>query len=241
MKRAIEDIEEPYPLRKRTPLSKSHPEVSLQWLYGKNCGWGPEDFSKGSNIRVWWHCPKGPDHIFQQEIHLRVRRFNSSDGSCPFCKGLIGSVTNSLEALYPEVAKELLVKKSGISASEISFGSRQMLWWRCAQGHDFEAVVANRTILKSGCSYCSNQMTAESNSLSFCYPEVAAQWHPTRNKGVSPDDVRYVSRINYWWRCSKRHVWQAMPYSRCVRGSGCRPCFYASQRGKPKLRRRHTN
>src|SRR5258705_9396607 len=91
---SIEKVIEPYPLLKRTPVSKSDSELTNEWLYSKNCGFGPEDFSRGSNVAVWWTCSSDADHVWQDTIKNRaIRGFG-----CRFCSGKRVSRTNSLMA-----------------------------------------------------------------------------------------------------------------------------------------------
>ncbi|MFM8466213.1 MAG: zinc-ribbon domain-containing protein [Oxalobacteraceae bacterium] len=35
------------------------------------------------------------------------------------------------------------------------------------------------------------------------FPEIAAQWHPTKNNGVTPDQVAAGSNKKYFWKCDK--------------------------------------
>lgn len=50
------------------------------------------------------------------------------------------------------------------------------------------------------------------NSLSHCYPEIAQEWHPTKNGILSPDKVNKGSRYVVWWLGKCGHEWQ-MPVS----------------------------
>ncbi|MCD4776796.1 MAG: zinc-ribbon domain-containing protein [Candidatus Aegiribacteria sp.] len=43
--------------------------------------------------------------------------------------------------------------------------------------------------------------------LSETHPEVAAQWHPSKNGNLKPDDVTYGMRKNVWWICDNGHEW----------------------------------
>ena len=59
------------------------------------------------------------------------------------------------------------------------------------------------------------------NSLLEKYPEIAAEWHPTKNGDLNPSAFSYGSKQSVWWKCSKcGHEWQARIYHR-VSGSGC--------------------
>ncbi|MCR5321694.1 MAG: DUF2726 domain-containing protein [Lachnospiraceae bacterium] len=48
------------------------------------------------------------------------------------------------------------------------------------------------------------------NSLSYCYPDIAAEWHPTKNGRLTPDRISKASRRNVWWLGKCGHEWQAV-------------------------------
>lgn len=54
-------------------------------------------------------------------------------------------------------------------------------------------------------------------------PLLASEWNPTKNKGITPDDVTMSSSIRVWrlGRCG--HEWEATVNSR-RRGVGCPFC-----------------
>lgn len=68
----IEDIIEPFRWTYHGPLAQCYPEVAVYWCYEKNCGFGPEDFGPGADVRVWWICVNNKDHVFKQGIGTRV-------------------------------------------------------------------------------------------------------------------------------------------------------------------------
>jgi|694.fasta_scaffold35203_4 superfamily II DNA or RNA helicase len=61
-------------------------------------------------------------------------------------------------------------------------------------------------------------------SLAKADPEIAAQWHPTKNGSVMPDDVRPNSFKKRWWKCSKGHEFEAMPVYRTRMIRSCPGC-----------------
>ena len=79
-----------------------------------------EQIIYGSNLKLWWKCPEGDDHIWQALVKSRV----SAGRGCPFCVGKAVSRTNSLETFHPELAREWhpsknrLFKPSGTTRSE---------------------------------------------------------------------------------------------------------------------------
>ncbi len=55
----------------------------------------------------------------------------------------------------------------------------------------------------------SSRRIERDKSLAVLYPEIAAQWHPTKNGEASPYDVSDGSSVKAWWLCNKGHEWQA--------------------------------
>jgi hypothetical protein len=60
--------------------------------------------------------------------------------------------------------------------------------------------------------------------LSITHPQLAGQWHPTKNGEITPDMVKKGSKNKAWWQCPNGpdHEWEASIEKR-VRGNGC-PC-----------------
>ena len=61
------------------------------------------------------------------------------------------------------------------------------------------------------------------NSLLTVNPELARQWHPTKNGPLTPKDVTPGSKRNAWWVCRKGHAWRAQISNRS-KGHGCPYC-----------------
>ena len=73
----------------------------------------------------------------------------------------------------------------------------------------------------SGCPVCANRVVKpRENDLAATHPDLAAQWHPTKNGKLTPRDVVHRTHRKVWWRCEKGHEWQATVASR-VNGMGC--------------------
>lgn len=60
------------------------------------------------------------------------------------------------------------------------------------------------------------------------YPEIAKEWHPTKNGDIRPNQVRPKSDKKFWFLCSKvkSHEWQARLADRTSKGSGCPFCYW---------------
>jgi hypothetical protein len=62
-------------------------------------------------------------------------------------------------------------------------------------------------------------------SLAVTHPDLAAQWHPTKNGDLTPFDVVAGTGKKIWWKCpnGSDHEWKASGNSR-VRPVGCPFC-----------------
>ena len=60
--------------------------------------------------------------------------------------------------------------------------------------------------------------------LAKTHPELAAQWHPTKNDKVTPNDVWANYSKKVWWCCAKGHEWDEQVRRRAIEGYGCPFC-----------------
>ena len=61
------------------------------------------------------------------------------------------------------------------------------------------------------------------NSLAEDFPDIAKEWHPTKNGDITPDMVAPKSGRKAWWLGPCGHEWEAVISSR-TRGVGCPYC-----------------
>lgn len=64
---------------------------------------------------------------------------------------------------------------------------------------------------------------SESDNLYVLRPDLAKEWHPTRNGHLGPQDVTPGSKQKVWWICVQGHEWEATIRSRS-RGETCPIC-----------------
>lgn len=137
-------------------LAVISPDVAKQWDYQKNedTGYTPETIGINSKIKFWWHCTNGEPHSFQATIAKRVY----GGMMCAVCHGKQMSYDRSLEANYPQLAKEWS-DNNDKRPSEVSCGSEYKAKWKCANpSHpEYEASVYNRAHLHSGCPLCARE------------------------------------------------------------------------------------
>ena len=136
-----------------------------------------------------------------------------------------GEIMSDLQSSNPELSKEWNFEKNGdVKPSDISAGSCKKVWWKCKNGHEWEAAVSSRS-KGSGCPFCSGKRIMPGyNDLLTLNPEIAHEWHPTKNDGLEPSQVSKGSCKKVWWVCSKCHnEWVATVASR-TKGSNCPFC-----------------
>lgn len=101
------------------------------------------------------------------------------------------------------------------------------VWWLCPvhPSHEWEASVIGRATHAFGCPFCLNRKVSVTNSLATMAPDLAAEWHPTKNGTLTPDDVMPGTNKLAWWKCPKRgHVYRAEIAVRAKQLTGCKKC-----------------
>jgi DNA-directed RNA polymerase subunit RPC12/RpoP len=79
--------------------------------------------------------------------------------NCPICRGKrILKGFNDLQTLYPDIADEWDYEKNGeLTPDSIFPKTNKKYWWKCKQGHSFEATPNYRTSRNKVCPYCSGR------------------------------------------------------------------------------------
>ena len=145
------------------------------------------------------------------------------------------SFAASLAVLAPEVAAQWHPSKNGdVTPSQVMSKSNKKYWWKCEAGpdHEYEASPNHRVGSNTGCPFCSGRKVSATNSLAAVAPDVAAQWHPSKNGDVTPSQVMSQSHKKCWWICNYGHEYEANPNCRVGQNSGCPFC---SGRTRPVL------
>lgn len=147
----------------------------------------------------------------------------------------LSEIKNSLAKIRPDVVKYWDYTKNGnLSPSMFTVSSNQIVWWKCPNcGHEWQCSINSMTRPgRYGCAECSKsrrgttyteQVVMRVGSLAETMPDLAKEWHPTRNGTMTPYDISAGRFKKVWWLCSKcGYEWEASPNNR-KRGVGC-PC-----------------
>lgn len=200
-------------------LLTTHPELVKQWHPTKNTI-SPDSVSAGSWAEAWWVCEKG--HEWKSRI---IRRTQMGMGSCSICSNnQVLAGYNDLVTTHPEYVEQWNHEKNSILPTEITAGSSRKIWWKCENEHEWEVSPVSRIVNETGCPYCSNRKFLSGyNDLSTAFPEIAAQWHPTKND-MSPSEIPAGSNKKVWWLCDKGHEWDMIVVIRTSSGQKCPLC-----------------
>ena len=150
-------------------LQDKYPKLVKEWNYKKNGNLLPSQVRCGSHKHVWWQCKHG--HEWQTMISSRTDKKRG----CPVCAGQkVVAGFNDLATKFPELVKEWNYKKNnGLLPTQVSCGSQRKVWWKCNQGHEWEASLADRT-RGNKCPYCGGKkVLAGFNDFEFKFPLVA--------------------------------------------------------------------
>ena len=132
-------------------LQTVNPTLAMEWNYEKNDGVTPADVMPNSNKKVWWECSKG--HEWQASIADR----NQGRG-CPYCAGKkVLKGYNDLQTVNPTLAREWHYEKNnGFTPVDITPNSHKKVWWKCSNGHEWQAIIGNRH-KGNGCPICAKE------------------------------------------------------------------------------------
>lgn len=68
-------------------------------------------------------------------------------------------------------------------------------------------------------------MNSTKNSFEELYPDLALEWHPSKNGSLKPNAFKCGSDYKAWWKCQVcGHEWRTSVYHR-VHGTGCPVCY----------------
>lgn len=133
-------------------LATARADLAQEWHPTRNrADMTPRTLSPGSHYKAWWKCGLG--HEWQASVSNRVQ-----GAGCPFCTGRrVLQGFNDLAALRPELAAQWHPDKNGeLTPQELTQHSGRKVWWRCEQGHEWQASVDARS-RGTGCPICAGK------------------------------------------------------------------------------------
>lgn len=217
---------------------KKYPNIAQEWHYVKNKNIKPWNVTYGSKLKVWWICPNvcnvgGCSHIFKMSILHR-----SHGSGCTYCNGGAFCYHNSLEYKEPLVAQLWHpIKNCSLKPHNVTPQSDKLIWFLCPHitcdkkcPHEFQAIISNMVIARkknvnmTGCPHCSgkNGKVCEHLSVSYLYPHIVSELHPTKNKSTDMTKIFPHSEKKFWFLCKNTFV------------CGCEHAYYMSIKQRTK-------
>lgn len=183
------------------------PELASQWHPTLNGSLLPSQFSVGSKQVIFWRClytsrhsrnsqcVEGctEEHIYEAAIYSRV-----AGRGCSFCSsgGKSICLCRSLEARFPELAREWDYSKNALSPKDYFYSSNKMVNWICPDPkckHQYPALISNRTRKNpSACPKCNlNRWEARLLEIQKSYGSMIVHGKPS---------IKCFDQINGKWR-----------------------------------------
>lgn len=157
---------------------------------------------------------------FKQEARVLIK-----NESCPYCEKKRPSPFYNLKTEFPKIAAEWDTQLNKDVPEDLLPLSSQKRHFVCPDCDEkYEATIANRTNLNSGCPYCAGNRINESTSLFKLRPDLVEEWNWDKNI-KSPKEVGLGSHGKIHWKCKNGHEYQASIDNRTRRGDGCPFCY----------------
>ena len=240
-------------------LAAKRLDLMAQWDHAGNEGLDPSQIGLYPRRKVSWVCT-------QHGTWLATVKNRAFGTSCPGCANLNNPRNASNRGLLKDEHPELLAqlhptKNVHLDLDKVTSGSNKKAVWvcpdrknappGCTHAHEWTALIKDRDGNSkregSGCPYCHGRLVCRCNSLTVKAPEVAAQWHPTRNGDELPDQVGAYSNVIVWWQhvselTGKVHEWKAATMDRVQTWEkqgrlSCRQCRRDEQLQKKLIKR----
>ena len=208
-------------------LATTHPNIARDWDYEKNNPLLPTEVVGTSSKKVWWKCPTC-GHSWNTEIRHRTQR----NTACPVCaketlqtKRLHTILSKNGGIKNKKLLNEWNYEKNGdLKPENCTEGSSKSVWWKCSKcSYEWKAKILNRTNGRN-CPCCSNRIVVKGkNDLATTHPNLAKEWHSTKNAPLTPFSVTKGNNKKVWWICPNGHEYQATISHRSS-GTSCPIC-----------------
>ena len=204
----------------RLLLVQVRPDIAAQWHPALNTA----DLSRvgtGSHRVAHWLCSAG--HTWRAPVFSRCQGVG-----CPQCAGYVSVSGASFLDRCPDLLDQWDHQRNeGLDPRQVGPGSHRRVWWRCLEGHAWQAEVANRARGGGRCAQCPKD---SSSPTLAAYPELLEQFDVQAHPGLDASALRASSNRKLWWRCPHGHSWRAQIRHRALASSGCPHCAHRQVR-----------
>lgn len=226
-------------------LVVANSKVASQWYYEKNGDLMPWECTAGSGKNVWWLCSVvceigGCLHIYKGTIASKLVQKFPCPLCCPAPRQFCYHV--SLGYLYPKLSLQWNYNKNtdfDITPSKILPYYSKPVWWICENAickckHEWQATPHGRVKNNAGCPYCSTPASkfCIHSTIIHTHPEIAKEWHPTKNGELKPENISKGCHTKVWFICDQKHEYKASVYHRTspTNKRGCPICVNKTEK-----------
>lgn len=207
-------------------LAIKAPHLVAEWDEVKN-KLSADQISYSSDKKFWWKCGYG--HKWQATVKNRYR-----GTGCPDCSKEKRCLEYNFVIRYPDLIKEWHPEKNHpLTPNDVTRKNSKKIWWRCEKNHVWQGSVRSR-IKGTGCSVCMGREGSPEYNFGLSYPHLIPEWDNEKNAPLTPYIITPKSSKKIWWKCQKRHSWQATAYTRS-KGHNCPKCNIRSSRLEIKI------
>ena len=164
---------------------------------------------EGALTKLRWQCSAG---------HRWMATPNAVRNSGTWCAICVGNVLDTIEAM-----RQLAADHGGQCLSADYTNQVTPLRWRCAKGHEWEAIPRNLRNRGTWCPYCSGRRlwAPESTEEEARLEELRKVAEERGGACLSMSYLHIDAKIP--WRCASGHLWEASP-SNIKKGGWCPYC-----------------
>ena len=128
---------------------------------------------------------------------------------------------NDIAYTHPDIAEQWHPTKNGdLKPTQVTYGTSNKIWWLC-QTCETTVRFSKPADVSDECKTCKQQRKL---NLEGSHPDLAEQWHPTKNGDLEPTQVTYGTSRKVWWLGECGHEWDASVKNRTINGQGCPVC-----------------
>lgn len=202
-------------------------ELMRDWDSALNPGIDPSTVTKGSHIMITWRCHKC-GRIWSAQAKNRMRGNGCTCDANERKKETVRKANiakkGSLADNRPDLASQWHPTKNGkLSPSDVLATSPDKVWWKDQGGHEWIQAINVRNRSNTPADVPQGHVIIGFNDFATKHPDVASQWHPTKNGTLKPQNFLSSSGTRVWWLCEKGHEWPASIAARS-NGRGCPIC-----------------
>ena len=217
-------------------ITITHPELCKEWDYERNENLRPENFSHGSNQKIWWKCSNKnvcEHHKWSTRITNRTRLNNPT--GCPFCNKGRAYPCYNLIITHAKLCLEWDCERNeNLKPEDFTYQSAKEVYWKClnpnaCEHHKWKTSINQRAISDSGCPFCNIGRPCSCNNLIVTHPELCKEWDYERNGDLRPENFTSGSVQKVNWNCSnlnacEHHKWKTSIRQRARLNSKCPFC-----------------